>query len=72
MGDLRLAETNIALYITGKKKYVLLHHTDTPSKRFEVPLANIDAIDQDRPALDLVKAADQIDDRALACTGRAD
>ena len=63
-------ETDIGLDISGEEEDVLLHHTDAAAQSLDIPLANIDPIDEDLPALDFVKTADQVDDRALASAGR--
>ena len=37
-----------------------------------IPFANVDAVDQDRAALDIVKSAQRRDDRGFAAAGGAD
>ena len=67
----RLAQADIALHVSGEEEDILLHHADMPPEFLDVPLADVDAVDQNRAALDLVEAADQIDDRTLARAGGA-
>src|SRR6266542_3781543 len=38
----------------------------------EIPLADVDAVDRDPPALDIVKAQQQVDERGLPGSGCAD
>ena len=65
-------EADVAGNVAGKEKDVLLHQTEAPPQCFHIPLADVDAIDQDLPPLNLVKAAQQADDGSLARAGGPD
>ena len=51
---------------------VLQHQAEESAQVVEVQLANIDAVDRDAAALDVVEPQQQVDQRRLAGAGRAD
>ncbi len=51
---------------------VLQHHAEGPAQVVAGHLAGVDAVDGDAPAVDLVEAHQQVDERRLAGAGRAD
>ena len=51
---------------------ILLDGRDLRAQRCHVPVAHIDAVDQDAPAADVVDAVDQLGQRRLAGAGLAD
>ena len=66
------AEPDIGTDISGEEKDILLDDADAAAQLFGVPLANIETIDENFPFLNIVEAANEIDDRGLARTGGAD
>ena len=48
------------------------HQTEMAAQLLFVPLADVDAVDENRAALDVVEAAERRDDRGLAAAGGAD
>ena len=70
--DARVAESNVGRDVAGKQKHILQHQTQVAAQLLLVPLADVDAVDQDRAALDIVEAAERGDDRGLAAAGGAD
>ena len=61
---------DIGLDVSSEEKDILLHYANTTTQSLNIPLANIDSIDEDLPILDFVKATDQIDDCTLTSAGR--
>ena len=45
---------------------LLRHHADVTSQVFQPQVTQLDAVELDRPLVDIAKAADQVDERALA------
>ena len=56
----------------GKQKNVLLHVADERAQLVDGDVANVDAVDEDPPALRIIEPEQQIDDRRLAGPGVAD
>ena len=67
-----IAKRDVGRDVAGKKKHVLQDQTQVAAQFLFVPLADVDAVDEDRAALDLVKAAERRNDRRLAAAGGAD
>ena len=52
--------------------HVLQHEPEQRPERAELQLADVDAVDEDPPAADVVEPQQQVDDRRLARSGGAD
>ena len=72
LADARVAKRDVGRDVAGKKKHVLQDQTQVAAQLLFVPLADVDAVDEDRAALDIVKAAERRNDRRLAAAGGAD
>src|SRR5258705_9313513 len=72
LADARIAERDIGRDVAGKKKHILQDQTQVAAQILFVPLADVDAVDEDRAALDLVKAAERRNHRGLAAAGGTD
>ncbi len=66
LGDVFASETNVAFNRATEQKHFLKHDRKVLSQRFQVPIAQIDAIEQNPPALNVVETHQQIRDRRLA------
>ena len=52
--------------------HVLQHEAEQPAQLGQVELADVDAVDRDAAAADVVEPQQQVDERRLARAGRAD
>ena len=68
IGDLFISQTNVAGNITGKDKYVLLHLSNGTADLIPGHVTDIHAVNEDLALLDVVVAADQIQNGGLART----
>jgi hypothetical protein len=71
LADLRLVEvgageTDVVQHVTGEEEDVLLDEADRAAQGLEVPFAHVDAIDEDAPGVDIIKARQQFDDGGFA------
>src|ERR1043165_781612 len=69
LGNVFTSETNIALDRSAEQKHFLKHDRKILSQRLEIPVAQINSIEQNSPALNVVKAHQEIRDRRLPGTG---
>src|SRR5690606_9446248 len=53
----------------GEKKYVLMNHRDISSQIIELVFPNIDSVNFNASPIDLIKTAENIDDRRFSRTG---
>ena len=51
---------DIGLDVSSEEKDILLHYANTTTQSLNIPLANIDSIDEDLLILDFVKATDLV------------
>ena len=72
VGDVVLAEKDIALDRSREEKYVLKHLTEVTAERGDLYLADIYAVNEDLALLNVVVAADEGEDRGLARARLAD
>ena len=68
----RPAQADVVGDAAREEIHVLQHQAADAAQLGEVELADVDAVDEDAPALDVVEAQQQADDRGLAGAGRAD
>ena len=59
-------EREVAGDRAGEQEHVLQHDADVAAQRREIPVAHVDAVDQDAAALHVVDAVEQLDHRRLA------
>ena len=64
--------TDIVLDRAGEQEVILRHDTHLLPEAFDGNFLHVVIVDQDMTGLDIVKAADQVDDRRFACAGRTD
>ncbi len=62
-------EADVREHVSGEEEDVLLHVADQRAQLGQRDLANVDAVHQDSPALRVVEAQQQVDDRRLARAG---
>jgi hypothetical protein len=58
--------------VPKEQERLLQHQPDVPAVLGDRQRADVDAVDQDRPLADVVEAADQVHQRALAGAAVAD
>src|SRR5690606_15238108 len=63
---------DVVAHRAGEQEGRLLDDAELPPVGGEVELADVDAVDEDAPALELVEARDELADRRLARAGVAD
>ncbi len=71
-GDIFTTQTNIPLDRSAKQKDFLQHDRKVLAQRFEIPVTQVNAVEQNPAALDVVETHQQIRDRSLAGTGVTD
>ena len=62
----------LSAIVPEKRCDVLQHEAEQPPQLVEIQLADVDAVDQDPSAADVVEPQQQVDERRLARPGRAD
>ena len=71
-GDRRIPQPHVRFDGVGEQKNVLQHDRDAFAQVAESPVADVDAVDQDVPRIDLVEPREKLGDRRLARSGRTD
>ena len=66
-----VAEPDVLGDRAGKQIHVLQHEAEQPAQLVERHLADVDAVDQDAPAGDVVEAQQQVDEGRLPRPGRS-
>ena len=64
--------TDIVPDRAGEQEVILRHDAHLLPEAFDGNFLYVVIVDQDMAGLDIVKAADQVDDRRFACAGRTD
>ena len=72
IGRVRPGIANVLRHRAGKEKRRLRNHADLPAQALQVERADVLAIEQDLPALELVEARDQFAECRFARAGMAD
>ena len=67
-----MAEGDVRRHRVAEQKALLKHDADVPPQVVEIEFANVDAVDRNRAAVDVVKPRDQAQQRALAGARFAD
>ena len=70
--DRRVAEPDVVGDGAGEQVHVLQHQAEQAAHVVEIELADVDAVDRDPPALHVVEAQQQVDQRRLPRAGGAD
>src|SRR5208282_1192325 len=63
-------EPDVFHHIAGKQEHVLLHVSDFAAKSAELPLAHVEAVNQDSSTGHIVRTVQQLDDRRFSGTRR--
>ena len=66
------AQPDVGFERAGEKKWILQHDAKLAAQVVHVQLANVDAVEQNLPALDFVEAQQELDRGGLARAGMAD
>ncbi len=72
IADRRVAKANVVGNRSGEQVDVLQHQAEQPAQLVERQLADVDAVDENPPAADVVEAQQQVDQRRLAGARGAD
>src|SRR4030042_2305671 len=64
--NLPISQANILLNISGKKKGILHHQPDLRPELKDIPLSNIDPIDQNSPFLRIIESFEQVQQSGLS------
>src|SRR5690606_11549054 len=66
-----IAQGNIVEDRIGKEEDILQHNPNVAPQKSEIVFIQVDAVNRNTTFLNFIKAIEQVDDRRLACTGRA-
>ena len=72
VGNTFVAEPNVRRDRAREQVHILKHHTELTPQVFEIPVANIDALDEDPTVLDIVEPHEEAHERRLPRPGVAD
>src|SRR5690606_3676682 len=71
-GDVGVLQRQVALDRAGEEEHVLEHQADVVAQLRQAHPPDVDAVDEDLAALDVIEAQEQVDDRRLARPRRPD